>query len=405
MWLVILAVAVTNWPWIKGYLLFSHYADIGEFYTPGGSAHFVPRGGILAPFEVYVPSPKFVSLIPPVFGVAGLISWWRERRTGMLLIFLPQILFLFVVAFYGVFFGLNAVAPARITLPLALYLFFPAAHGLTVGATRVDVWFRRLFPARRAELFNLGTIAVLASAAIYGGLPTSVWRPYTLPMLEAREGFTKDGVGLIKWLAEHTDRSGRILHEETDRRSHQYYGTHMPSLIPYYTGVEFAGGPAPHALLKHNFLRFIAGTFRGRPIQQVQDGTLSAYFSLYNVRWVLCWKDSTKHRLDRVAFLTQIGDYEKFSLYEVEIPPSYFLRGSGRLEVHGSRILLHDLIPEEGVVAIKYHWLESLRTDPPRTIEPLPMLDDPVPFLSIADPPRDLVIFNDSDFGLRDRRN
>jgi hypothetical protein len=399
MWLVLIAVAVANWPWIKGYLLFSHYSDLGEFYTPGGSEHFVPSGGLLAPLRVYVASPKLVSLIPPVFAAIGLWAWWRERRTKLLTVFLPQILFLFVVSFYGVHLGLNAVAPARITLPLGLYLFFPAAPALAAATRKAGEWIRRTTPTGRSDAVAAGAIAALVLAACLAGLPARIWRPYTLPKLEKSEGFTDHGMALIEWLRDNTDASGRILHEETNRKSHQYYGSHMPSWIPSYAGRELAGGPAPHALLKQNFLRFIAGTFRGKPIETVDAGTLSSYFSLYNVRWVLCWRRPTKRIFDRLPVATPVGKFDKFTLYRIEIPPSFFLRGSGRVEVQGSRIFLREITPEDGVVAIKYHWLESLRSDPPRTIEPLNALDDPIPFISVKDPPRELVIFNDFDHG------
>ena len=83
------------------------------------------------------------------------------------------------------------------------------------------------------------------------------------------------------------------------------------------------------------------------------------------------------------------------TLYRIEIPPSYFIQGSGRAEVHGSRIRLSDVAPENGRATIKFHWFERLRTHPPRVIEPVYMLDDPIPFISVIDPPREFEIFDD----------
>jgi len=403
LWGVLVAIVAFNWPWIEGYLLYSHYADLGDFYTTKGSMHFVPKGGWLAPFRVYVPAPKIVSLVPVLAGAVGLWIWWRERRRELLLVFVPQIVFLFLVAFYGARIGLNAIGPARITLPLGLYLFFPAAVALSRGAARAWAGLLRITPDGREAIAVIGVIVAAAVAIPASGLTSAVWRPFTLPDLEAREGFSENGMALIEWIGANTDSSGRILHEETDRESHQYYGTHMPGWIPYYTGRAMAGGPAPHALLAHNFLRFIAGTLRGRPIQDFDVETLSSYFSLYNVRWVLCWKRSTLRYFDRSPLATRVGKFDKFVLYRVELSPSYFLRGSGTLEVRGGRIQLRGLEPDDGSVAIKYHWLESLRTDPPVTIEPRFELDDPVPFISLRNPPRELAIFNDFDHGLWSR--
>ena len=395
LWLVLLAIVAVNWPWIEGYLLFSHYADLGAFYTPAGSEHFVPKGGLLAPFRVYVASPALLSLVPPVFAVLGLRTWWRERRSDLLAIFVPQIVFLFVISFYGALLGLNAVAPARITLPLGIYLFFPAAHAVAATLAKAGAWIR----GRGVAAVAAASIALMM-AALLAGLPAKIWRPYDLPKLQQREGFADRGMALIEWLGENTDGKGRILHEETNRKSHQYYGSHLPALIPYFTGREMAGGPAPHPLLQHNTLRFIAGTFRGEPIGRVASRTLWSDFSLYNVRWVLCWRGVTKHRFDRLSFADRVGEFDKFTLYRIDLPASWFLRGSGTLEVQDHRIVLRDVTAEDGIVAIKYHWLESLRSDPPRTIEPLQAPGDPVPFISVKDPPASLVIFNDFDHGL-----
>ena len=256
-------------------------------------------------------------------------------------------------------------------------------------------------PPVGAHAVAAGAVAALLLAALLTGLPAKIWRPYTLPKLEKREGFTDHGMALIEWLRENTDTSGRILHEETNRKTHQYYGSHMPAWIPYYAGRELAGGPAPHALLKHNFLRFIAGTFRGQPIQRIDVGH-AVVLLLALQRALGALLEAAPRSVSSTVFPSRraSGEFDKFALYRIEIPPSYFLRGSGRIEVQGHRIVLRDVTPEDGVVAIKYHWLESLRTDPPRTIEPLYVLDDPIPFISVKDPPRELVIYNDFDHGL-----
>jgi hypothetical protein len=401
MWLVLLAIVAANWHWIQGYILFSHYADLRDFYTPEGSTHFVPPGGWLAPFHVRVPAPRLVSLAPPLFGSIGLYLWWRQRHIKMLTIFSLQIVFLFVVCFYGVHLGLNAVAPARMTLPLGLYLFFPAAHALATIASKAAEWIRRIPFLRRGGEIAVGVAALLVLAIGVASVHPRILRPYSIAELERTEGLTEHGMALIEWVRDNTDSKGRILHEETDhRKSHQYYGSHLPSWIPLYTGRELAGSPAPHALLQHNFLRFIAGTLRDEPLRRIDAKTLTSYFSLYNVRWVLAWKLSTKRYLIRLPDAKPVGNFDKFTLFLIEIPPSFFLRGSGSIQVEESRIRLGDVTPDDGVVAIKYHWLETLRTDPPRAIKPLYMLDDPVPFISVENPPRDFVIYNDFDYGL-----
>jgi len=401
--LVALAILVANWSWIEGYLLYSHYSDLSEYYTPGGSKHFVPEGGWLAPFEVHVASPKLVSLVPPIFACVGLLAWWRAKRRALFAAFAPQIAFLFFVSYYGIHVGLNAIAPARITLPLAVFVFFPAAHGIALVATRLVAAFRRALPLAPHWAAPIGLSAIAGVALVVSGLPAKAWRPYTLPKLEEHEGLTEHGMALVRWLETNTDGSGRLLHEGSDDRvKHQYYGSHMPAWIPYFSDIQVAGGPAPNPLLKHNYLRFAAGSLTGRPIERIPARELRQLLRLYNVRWVLAWSPTSKYRLNRLGFVTRVEDYEKFTLFRVDTEPSWFLVGSGEASLDGSKIALRNVEAENGEIAIKYHWLESLRTDPPRAIEPRFALDDPVPFIAIQDPPREIVIYNDYDYGLGD---
>lgn len=398
LWVILVVVVAANWPWLKGYILFRHYADMGDFYTPGGESHFTPAGGLLAPIRIYVPTPKLISLMPPLFGLVGLYAWWRERRVQELLIFLPQIVFLFLVTYYGAYLGLSAISPGRFTLPLGLYLFFPMAHGVVLMATWLGGRMRRIEPPYRTIAIGVVCPVVVVLFVLYSGLTEKIWRPYSIPELQASNGYTLHGKAFMAWIRENTDANGRILHEETDRLSHQYYGSHVAALIPFFTGRVLAGGPAPHPLLKHNYLRFIAGSLRGKRLERINERELASYFSLYNVRWVLCWSDRSKKYFDQLPLATPVGTYTKFALYRMDLPPSYFLRGAGNIELRENRIVLDDLVAEGGVVTLKYHWLESLRSDPPRRIEPVFMLDDPVPFISIVDPPQELTIYNDYDY-------
>ncbi len=382
--------------WLRGLWLYGHYAALGDFYSAGGEAHFAPPGGLWAPLRVAIPSPWPLSLAPPLGGLAGLALWWREGRRDLLRVFAPQIAFFFALAFYGAPLGLSLLGPARLTLPLCLFLLPPAAHAIAVGARAAWDGCARLGGRRGAWALRAAALALLASGGHSAGLPGKLWRPYALPALQEREGYETLGRGLLDFLREQTDRRGRLLHEETDRLSHRYYGTHLPALIPLETGLALAGGPAPHALLRQNHLRFIAGTFRGRPLGATPPAQMARTLDLYNVRWILCWSAPARRYFERQPGIQPVGTYDRFALYRVEAEPSWFLEGSGRVEARANRIELSELVPEAGRVTLKFHWLETLRSEPARELRPVPRLDDPVPFISILDPPPNLTIYNDS---------
>ncbi|NRA00819.1 MAG: hypothetical protein HRU01_30395 [Myxococcales bacterium] len=398
LWGILFLTVAFNWIWLEGYFMYGHYAELGDFYTEGGKDHFAPPGGWLAPFQVDVPRPRWLALCPPLFGIAGLVLWRREGRTARWWIFAPQIAFLFLVTYYGVHVGLSSIGPSRIALPLGLYLFFPAAHALCVGIAALHGRLSAMTPARWN--FAPSAVATAALGLVFAGLVVSgdvgdrLFRPYSIPELESRAGYDAVGRGLLDWLRARTDASGRLLHEETDRLSHRYYGTHMPALIPLEAGVPLANGPAPHALLKNNYLRFIAGTFRGRRLGQVAFDEMSNHLALYNVRWVLTWSPAAGQYFGRHPAMRPVGSYDKFTLFEVRGSPSYVMHGRANVEASPNRIALSKVATDDGVVMLKFHWLESLRTDPPREITPVMQLDDPVPFIQITDPPAEIVVYN-----------
>jgi hypothetical protein len=368
------------------------HADVSDFYTPGGERHFALAGGWRAPLRVSIPAPRLLALIPPVLAPLGLLRWWREGERLRCALFATQIALLFGLCFYGIAVGLSALAPGRFSLPLTLWLLFPAAHG---GAWALSAIHRRL-ASRLGPHGPLAAGALLAVACwlLAGGAPAALFRPYTLPQLERSAGTDTRAPALLDWLRAQTDSEGRLLHEETDRGSHQYYGSHLAALMPLRTGRLLAGGPAPHALVVENSLRFIAGTLRGRPLAGWSDDDLQQQLARYNVRYVLCWSAPAKRRLGLLAGSTPVGVYDKFALFRIETPPSWFLQGRGRLEVRGRRIALSELEPEDGAVAIKFHWLETLRTDPPRPLEPFAVEGEPAPFVRVRDVPEQIEIYD-----------
>lgn len=389
--LVALLVGAASWPWYAGQLVLGDHADLRDFYTPGGARHFAPIGGWLAPLRVTIPSPKLLALMPALFAPLGLWRWWREAERWRCVLFASQIGLLFALAFWGAGFGLTALAPGRFTLPLALWLLFPAAHGLVFAAA---AGHRRVSRGWGGAAASAVIAACLLLAVFAGASPRALLRPYTLPQLERSAGTDTRAPELLEWLRGQTEGSGRLLHEETDRLSHQYYGSHLAALMPFRTGRLLAGGPAPHAHVVENSLRFIAGTLRGRPITGWSDQDLREQFARYNVRYLLCWSAASKQRLARLPQTTPVGVYDKFALFRLETPPSWFFEGGGRLELRGRRIFLSQLEPEQGAVAIKFHWLETLRTEPPRPLEPYPVAGEPAPFLRVRDVPESLEIYD-----------
>jgi hypothetical protein len=70
---------------------------------------------------------------------------------------------------------------------------------------------------------------------------------------------------------------------------------------------------------------------------------------------------------------------------KVNQPLSWFLQGEGKVEAALGRLNVSDVNSRE--IILKYHWVEGLTGTPPLKIVPVKMLDDPIPFIKIIDPP------------------
>ncbi len=385
-------LALATAPLLIGLARYASSSELGDFYTPAGREHFAPPGGLFAPLRISLPPPLWLALVPPIGGLAGLWLWWRAGQRALCAMLGSQVLFLFALAYYGAPLGLSALGPARLTLPLGQALWFPAAHALA----RALAWlWRRCGLGRSAAQARARRAALLAAAAALAfgsGLHARPARHISLPQLERESGFEARAAGLLAFLHSHAEPGSRLLHEETERLHHRYYGSHLAALFPGWTGALLAGGPAPHALVRQNTLRFIAGSWRGRRLAAVSDAELRRDFDLYNVGRVLCFSAAARQRFSALSWLERIGSYDHFALYRSRLPPSWFLQGQGQLEVQGRRVRLRALAPEDGAVALKLQWLETLRSEPPRRLAPHPVAGVPEAFLRVLDPPGELWI-------------
>jgi hypothetical protein len=70
---------------------------------------------------------------------------------------------------------------------------------------------------------------------------------------------------------------------------------------------------------------------------------------------------------------------------KVNQPLTWFIAGEGKVKVGLNRLELSDLNGNQ--VILKYHWVEGLTASPPAKIEPVEMLDDPIPFIKLVAPP------------------
>lgn len=201
---------------------------------------------------------------------------------------------------------------------------------------------------------------------------------------------------LVSWIKNNTSKEGRILIENSCYESeHKYYGTHLPFLLPGWTDREYIGNYFYYSTTKDSFVSYHAGRLFKKPIRRYSPKELQSYLDLYNIKWIIYWsKKSRKVFESNYKDYTPLTCIDKFNICRVERNPTFFIKGSGSVSTRQNEIHLKDIKAINGEVILSYHWMKYLKTDPPRKLEKVFLLKDPIGFIKIKDPPSSIVIYN-----------
>lgn len=330
----------------------------------------------------------FIEVILLLFGLCGSYSWWREKKFKLMLPFLGGVLFTFIISYYGSHTAFFAqLQPQRFTIPMNILLIIPGSAGMLLT-------LQNIFRGKGA--INYVFIVSLAVVFLYGPVVKPLKTIYKHKLYRLSCEFPAAIEELLHWLEEHTSREGRILIEDSEYDTgHQFYGAHFPALFTKYLKREYLCGPRPLYPIKHSYASFTAGLLFEKKIEDYSLKELQYCFELYNVKWIVCWLEKSKAFFNQYPeHIIKMAEIDKFTIYEVKREPTFFLKGQGTLQSDYNRLELRGLVAEDGEVVIKYHWMRNLKTDPPLTIQRAPVLDDPIGFIKIIDPPDSVILFN-----------
>ena len=113
----------------------------------------------------------------------------------------------------------------------------------------------------------------------------------------------------------------------------------------------------------------------------------------YNIKWIICFISNSREYFDSLPdIVSMITKTDKFYIYAVKREPNFFIKGKGEVSSNYNHLYLKNL--SKGDVIIKYHWLDTFKTKPERKIEKVMLMDDPIGFIKIHNPPREIEIYN-----------
>ena len=301
-----------------------------------------------------------------------------ERRRSRRGLWLAVGAFALLAYFAGYASPLRSLQPYRFVIPMMailVVLAVPLAH----AAPR---WRAHRVAAVVAvvALVLLGDrvrVGLRANDYIGAGLgPADRWALQSLRTLAAPQGEVEGRILLEgDWRSEPVpDRHGGV------RVSYTFVG------LAKHLDAEFIGAPAMATGLRTEYASFWVGKLFGRPIVQYDEAAFRALCDLYDIRWVLTHRSSSRRHLESLATLASLRAVNaEAAIFEIDRIANRVLSGPGRVTGRGEEIVFETDAAEPSV--LKYHWLPALRAEPAAELRPVTVVPGaPVGFIEIRPP-------------------
>jgi hypothetical protein len=186
---------------------------------------------------------------------------------------------------------------------------------------------------------------------------------------------------LRDWLLAHAQGQGRIAVRGA-QPSHWVLAEYLAATtrLPILGGLEHRN---IHHADAHLFRRYRAGNPPGEELQR--------FFETYAVGWVVLGGEygSLDYRQEYMELVATVAEHR---IYRVRKPPSYFMRGSGRVSEQAmNRVKVEGAGGDD--VVLRFHWFEPLACRPNCTVERFTVDGDRVGFIRVPNPPSNFEIY------------
>jgi hypothetical protein len=277
--------------------------------------------------------------------------------------------------------GASWLGGEQLLVPALWFATLPAVHAGGMAIQFVE----RLAgnPARGAVVGCWLVVVVMVGGRHY----LSPWAARCLHSSPLQIGLSQDDQTVLETLRTQTSPEARILWED---QVGPRQDPHWTPLLPLLTGRDFLGGLDPESGIEHSYASFIDQSLAGRPIREWTDAELDPFCHRYNVGWVVCRSPAAVERFRNWKGETAsipLADGRQGWLFTLG-PRSFFVKGKGRLlSADSRRIILADVVPENGRVVLSFHYQNGFQASPSRVLverETDPY--DPIPLIRIQVP-------------------
>jgi hypothetical protein len=251
---------------------------------------------------------------------------------------------------------LGEVGTAALLVPGLWFAALPAMHAWAEGAA----WLSRVLKGRGRALAVITVL--LAGGVVLDHEDLAAVAPRYLAPAPMLIGLGSERQTAVDTLVAHTDSEARILWED---RPLPYTSPRWTALLPVLTGRSFVGGLDPDATIEHSQVGFIDRNLQDRPLSTWSDAALEDYCRRYNIGWVVCWTPTAIARFQAWKDATATVQLEENGLgylFTIQRPRSFVLKGKAQLvQADSQRVVLADVVPDNGVVVLSLHYQTGLR--------------------------------------------
>lgn len=259
---------------------------------------------------------------------------------------------------------LDHTEPYRYQVTASMFALLPAAAGI-----------RRL-AAAIAEAGREARSALLAAGLLL--LPNLVAQVVGLAYRTPASGLDGERMAVVRWLREHPGRGGRVLCQDEV----------LGDMLPELTGRAVIGGAvAAQGCLPHRFASIDDDSAFGRPLHELEPAQIDAYLDLYNVEVAITSAAVLERHLATHTGWLRGRDGQLQAFVRTTPPPGYVIGdGAEATAVVPTRDGLRIERAPAGRFVLRYHHLATMRIDAGASLQPVNMLDDPVPFVAVDNP-------------------
>lgn len=276
---------------------------------------------------------------------------------------------------------LGRLGTSQLYLPAIWFMLTPAAYALA-----------RIISGLRSVLGCpwrcLALCALWLAATIYLGRPfVATWLQRALTSEPFVLGLNQSRADLVEVIRRHTGPEARILWEERGDSTNAPYWT---ALLPVLTERAYLGGLVGDRCIEHSYVCLQDQSLANRALTGWNNADLDEFCRRYNIGWAVCWSPDVVSRFRAWrgdANCIPLNDDRQGFLFVLPLR-SYFLKGQGRwISATRQRIVLADVIPEDGKIVLSLHYQSGLMASPNRVqIEREPDPFDPIPFIRLRVP-------------------